>query len=149
MTRIGEHDSYISDKESGSLSSDCEEQTKSRDEVNRKQKIAEQEFDQLAKRSYMVRRGRNNRLLVRPILEMIFDEGPNSYELNYGLPGHNFFENKTYSDRRIHGVGINYYQRCFQKDIIKKSKKGVESGFFQPSEIENTEKNLYRYYMNK
>ena len=71
--------------------------------------MAEQEFDQLAKRSYMVRRGRNNRLLVRPILQMIFDEGPNSYELSYGLPGHSLLQNKTYSDRRIHGIGNNYY----------------------------------------
>ena len=46
----------------------------------------------------MVRRGRNNRLLVRPILEMIFDEVPNSYELSYGLPGHNLLKNKTYCD---------------------------------------------------
>ena len=85
--------------------------------------MAEQEFDQLAKRSYMVRRGRNNRLLVRPILQMIFDEGPNSYELSYGLPGHSLLQNKTYSDRRIHGIGNNYYQRCYQKEILDKSRK--------------------------
>ena len=49
--------------------------------------MADEEFDMLSKRSYMVRRGRNNQLLMRPILEMIFDEGPTSYELSYGLPG--------------------------------------------------------------
>ena len=27
--------------------------------------------------------------MVRPILEMVFDEGPNTYQFNYGLPGEN------------------------------------------------------------
>lgn len=94
----------------------------------------------------MVRRGRNNRLLVRPILEMIFDEGPNSYELSYGLPGHNLLKNKTYCDKRIHGIGNNYYQRCFQQDIINKSRKGVKYGFTRFTENENCEKNLIKYY---
>jgi hypothetical protein len=78
MERIGEHESYLSDKESGALSSDSEDQqtaTRSGDQNvkmvgkrrKRKDKLVEQEFDQLAKRSYMVRRGRNNRLMIRPI----------------------------------------------------------------------------------
>ena len=66
VARVGEHESYVSDKELGGDSSD---ETEEASKIKVKpQKVAEQEFDQLAKRSYMVRRGRNNRLLVRPIL---------------------------------------------------------------------------------
>ena len=85
---------------------------------------------------------------MRPILEMIFDEGPNSYELSYGLPGHNLLKNKTYCDKRIHGIGNNYYQRCFQHDIINRSRQGLKYGFTASrlSENENCERNLAKYY---
>lgn len=83
--------------------------------------LLQNEFEQLAKRSYVVRRGRNNRLLVRPIMEMIFDEGPNSYELSHGLPGQNLLENQQSSNQRIYGVGNNFYQRRYVRDILKKS----------------------------
>lgn len=80
----------------------------SQEKVTARDVIAE-EFDQLAKRQYLVRRGRNNRLLVRPILEMVFDDGPKQHDLSYGLPGQSLLENKNYSSRRIYGVGQNFY----------------------------------------
>ena len=84
--------------------------------------LLKSEFEQLAKRSYVVRRGRNNRLLVRPIMQMVFDEGPNSYELSHGLPGQNLLENQLSSQERIYGVGNNFYQRRYMRDILKKSR---------------------------
>lgn len=69
----------------------------------------------------MVRRGRNNRLLVRPILEMVFDDGPKQHELSYGLPGQSFLENRNYTFRRIYGVGHNFYQKDFYNEILKKA----------------------------
>ena len=108
MTRVGEYPSFDSEER--------EEFAQNQDAVpkpdkSREQHVIEEEFQQLAKRSYVVRRGRNNQLLVRPILEMIFDEGPNSYELSYGLPGQNLLENRNYMEKRIFSVGTNYYQQ--------------------------------------
>lgn len=59
---------------------------------------------------------------------MIFDEGPNSYELSYGLPGQNLLENQMSSDRRIYGIGNNFYQKRYVRDILKKSQSQVDSG---------------------
>ena len=83
---------------------------------------------------------------MRPILEMIFDEGPNSYELSYGLPGQSLIENTNYQDRRIHGVGNNFYQRMFNEEMIKKSREVEENGFRKQLESENCDENLYKYY---
>ena len=57
----------------------------------------------------MVRRGRSNRLFVRPVIDAIFDEGPKDYEISRGLPGANLLENISASERRIYGVGSNFY----------------------------------------
>ncbi len=81
--RVGEHPSFDSEDEVMDSSCSDTESTK----PSSCPEVMKQEFDQLAKRSYLVRRGRNNQLLVRPILQMIFDDGPNSYELSHGLPG--------------------------------------------------------------
>ena len=89
LERVGEHKSFESGEEFLD-SSDAEVETKEtaqEDGEIKSLQTLESEFDQLAKRSYVVRRGRNNRLLVRPILEKVFEEGPGSYELSYGLPG--------------------------------------------------------------
>jgi len=83
---------------------------------------------------------------MRPISEMIFDEGPNSYELSYGLPGQSLLENKNYCDRRIYGVGNNFYQRMFHDEMVKKSCQGLKSGFTKMQESENNDENLYKYY---
>ena len=90
LERVGEHKSFESGEEFLDSSSDAEVETKEtaqEDGEIKSLQTLQSEFDQLAKRSYVVRRGRNNRLLVRPILEKVFEEGPGSYELSYGLPG--------------------------------------------------------------
>ena len=56
-------------------------------------------------------------------MEKIFDDGPNSYELAYGLPGQSLLENTNYSARRIHAIGNNFYQRSFYNEMIKKSRR--------------------------
>ena len=55
-------------------------------------------------------------------MQMIFDEGPNSYELSRGLPGQNLLENTSCSERRIYGVGNNFYQKRYVRDILQKSR---------------------------
>jgi len=60
-------------------------------------------------------------------MQMIFDEGPNSYELSHGLPGQNLLENTSCSERRIFGVGNNFYQKRYVSDILQKSQDQGES----------------------
>jgi len=113
---VGEHRTLDSEEELEAAASEKDD-SEVEDSVLRNQ-VLMQEFESLSKRSYLVRRGRNNRLLVRPILELIFDEGPTSYELSYGLPGQNLLENKIFSDRRISGVGNNFYLRQYVQKML-------------------------------
>ena len=63
-------------------------------------------------------------------MEMVFKEPPNSYELTYVLPGQGYLENKNYCENRIHGVGHNYYQQLFYKQMVKRAKtEGSLSAF--------------------
>ena len=48
--------------------------------MGREARQIEEDFDALSKRSFLIRRGRNNRLTLRPIMQNIFDEGPTFYE---------------------------------------------------------------------
>ena len=95
-----------------------------------------------------MRRGRNNRLLVRPILEKVFEDGPGSYELSYGLPGQDQLENKNYSERRIHGTGHNFYQRQFYENIVKKSRKIAGRNRKSLGENQYNEQVLLKNYSN-
>lgn len=95
----------------------------------------------------MVRRGRNNRLLVRPILEMVFDDGPKQHDLSYGLPGQSLLENKNYSSRRIYGVGQNFYQKEFYNTIVKQARiEGEGHKFSSMHESECQEESLLKYF---
>lgn len=88
-------------------------------------------------------------MLVRPILEMIFDEGPKQHELSYGLPGQSFLENKNYSNRRIYGVGQNFYQKEFFNEIVKKARlDGDGNSFSSVYDGETQEESLAKYYCN-
>jgi len=84
---VGEYATHDTDSDDCLLNSQAARKEEEIDAPVTTNQLLQHEFEQLAKRSYVVRRGRNNRLLVRPIMEMIFDEGPNSYELSHGLPG--------------------------------------------------------------
>ena len=56
-------------------------------------------------------------------MEMIFDEGPNSFELSRGLPGQNLLENTSNSERRIYGVGNNFYQKRYVREVLERSRE--------------------------
>ena len=93
-----------------------------------------------------MRRGRNNQLLVRPILETIFEESPRSYELSHGLPGESTLESKNYSEHRIHQIGHNFFQRLYYNDMVKRARNDPTSSEKRDSLCrENFEENLEKY----
>ena len=88
--------------------------------------------------------------MANPIMKIIFNEIPNSYELGYGLPGHCFLENKRSNDRRIYGCGTNHYNKMFYNNIIKKSRQDAidQKGYAGQQENENRENNLIKHYFD-
>ena len=80
-------------------------------------------------------------------MEKIFDDGPNSYELGYGLPGQSLLENTNYSGRRIHAIGNNFYQRSFYNEMINKSRRLAGQEFAnQAIDNEMNDESLYKYF---
>ena len=61
--------------------------------------------------------------MVRPILEMVFDEGPKNYHLNSRLLGDIQHQNFSMQDRRVAGFGQNYTQKIFKREILDRSQK--------------------------
>ena len=55
-------------------------------------------------------------------MEKVFQEGPNSYELSYGLPGESTLEKQEQYDQRVGGTGINMYQKQY-RDLMLKGKR--------------------------
>lgn len=70
-------------------------------------------------------------------MEMVFEDGPKLSELCYGLPGQSLLENKNYSNKRIYGVGQNFYQKEFYSVMAKKANLNASGQKF--TDLQETE----------
>lgn len=78
---------------------------------------------------------------------MIFDDGPNSYELSYGLPGQGLLDNKNLQDRRIQGIGNNYHQRSYYRTMVKNpGKRSEKDQFGNENDSLYKDENLVKYF---